>query len=346
MVWPVAVAIGVWWTANTVSHAFIHRPFFRRRAANICASACLTLVMGVPLPLWRERHLAHHAGVAHALRPSRELAIHVMFVLALWSAIAVRAPWFFATAYLPGYLAGLLLCAAHGHYEHAGGTTSHYGRLYNVVCLNDGYHVEHHRYPGVPWRRLPALRAPDAPSSGWPAPLRWIEGLVTASLNVLERIVLRSRTLQRFVLKAHERAFRGIAEFAEISAQPSDFAVAIVGGGLFPRTAIVVRALLPRARITIIDESRENLDVARAWLDDETIAFVHGRYDHAVATSFDAIVFPLAFHGDREAIYAHPPAPVTIVHDWIWRRRGVGHVVSLALLKRINLVRSQRRVST
>ena len=336
MAWPVAIAIGVWWTANTVAHAFIHRPFFRRQAANACAAACLTLAMGVPLPLWRERHLAHHAGVTHALRPSVDLAVHAVFVLAFWSVLVARAPWFFATAYVPGYLAGLLLCAAHGHYEHAGGTTSHYGRLYNVLCLNDGYHVEHHRYPGVSWTRLPALRAPDAPSSRWPAPLRWIEGLVTAALNGLERIVLRSPVLQRFVVRAHVRAFR-----AALRTENADelSAIAVIGGGLFPRTAVVLRELLPRAGITVIDESRENLEVARAFLDEETFAFVHARYDRTAVTSFDAIVFPLAFHGDREAIYAHPPAPITMVHDWIWRRRGAGRLVSLALLKRVNLVR-------
>lgn len=53
--------------------------------------------------------------------------------------MAVRAPAFFVWTYVPGYLAGLLLCAVHGHYEHAAGTTSHYGRLYNLLCFNDGY---------------------------------------------------------------------------------------------------------------------------------------------------------------------------------------------------------------
>ena len=45
-------------------------------------------------------------------------------------------------------------------------------------------------------------------------------------------------------------------------------------------------------------------------------------------------------HGDRRAIYARPPAPIVLVHDWIWRRRGESRIVSLALLKRINLVRA------
>jgi hypothetical protein len=43
---------------------------------------------------------------------------------------------------------------------------------------------------------------------------------------------------------------------------------------------------------------------------------------------------------DRNAIYARPPAPIVIIHDWVWRRRGVSRVVSLALMKRVNLIRA------
>ena len=38
------------------------------------------------------------------------------------------------------------------------------------------------------------------------------------------------------------------------------------------------------------------------------------------------------------SIYARPPAKAVFVHDWIWRRRGTSRVVSVALLKRLNLV--------
>jgi hypothetical protein len=50
-------------------------------------------------------------------------------------------------------------------------------------------------------------------------------------------------------------------------------------------------------------------------------------------------VIPLCLDGDREAIYRHPPSPAVLVHEWIWRRRGVGAIVSALLLKRVNLVR-------
>jgi hypothetical protein len=54
---------------------------------------------------------------------------------------------------------------------------------------------------------------------------------------------------------------------------------------------------------------------------------------------FEVIVFPLSFQGDRMAVYRNPPAPAVIVHDWLWRRRGTSRIVSIFLVKRLNLVR-------
>ena len=49
------------------------------------------------------------------------------------------------------------------------------------------------------------------------------------------------------------------------------------------------------------------------------------------------MIVPLALVGDRAAVYA-AGGPPRLVHDWIWRRRGVaGAAVSPWLLKRINL---------
>src|SRR5580658_3377679 len=57
------IAIGLWWNANTISHNFIHRPFCRPRILNRLFSAYLSVLLGFPQTLWRERHLSHHAGV-------------------------------------------------------------------------------------------------------------------------------------------------------------------------------------------------------------------------------------------------------------------------------------------
>jgi hypothetical protein len=39
-------------------------------------------------------------------------------------------------------------------------------------------------------------------------------------------------------------------------------------------------------------------------------------------------------------VYGQPAAPLVVVHDWIWRRRGAASaIVSVLLAKRLNLVR-------
>ncbi len=114
--------------------------------------------------------------------------------------------------------------------------------------------------------------------------------------------------------------------------------VAIVGGGLFPRTALLIQELLPGVRITIIDASARNLATAQPLIGG-AVEFVHSRYQHGDIPDCDLVIIPLCFDGDREEIYRHPPPGVPmLVHDWIWRRCGIGAIVSLALLKRLNLV--------
>ena len=75
--WPLApvIALGVWWNANTIAHNFIHRPFFRSAGINRLFSAALSVLLGIPQTLWRDRHLAHHAGVEWRLRVSPRLGV-------------------------------------------------------------------------------------------------------------------------------------------------------------------------------------------------------------------------------------------------------------------------------
>jgi hypothetical protein len=68
------------------------------------------------------------------------------------------------------------------------------------------------------------------------------------------------------------------------------------------------------------------------------VEYINQRFDPAAACDFDLLVIPLALVGDRRVIYQQPPAPVVLVHDWIWRARGTSVVVSWLLLKRLNLV--------
>jgi fatty acid desaturase len=169
------IAIGVWWNSNTISHHFLHLPFFRSNVINRCYSLYLSLLLGIPQSIWRDRHLAHHRGQAIRLRWTRGVAAEILLVSVLWATLLGGAPRFFMTVYLPGIALGLMLCYLHGYFEHAGGTTSNYGGLYNFVFFNDGYHVEHHANPSLHWTRMRQESPGSARTSRWPAVLRWIE---------------------------------------------------------------------------------------------------------------------------------------------------------------------------
>jgi len=324
------VAIGVWWNSNTISHSFIHRPFFRASWANAAFALWLSVLLGYPQSLWRDRHLAHHAGTAPVIRFTMAFVAQVTAILTAWVVIGVIDPAFLMWRLLPGWVCGLALCAIHGHYEHVRGVISHYSGLYNTLCFNDGFHAEHHAWPGLHWSRLAERRA-QAESSVWPAPLRWVESLMPAILASMESGAMRIPMLERWVLSTHRDALQRV-----LTRVPEPRHIAIVGGGLFPRTALILRELLPETRLTILDANNKHLQIAQARVDG--VGFVHQRYCGRPDNTYDAIVIPLSYLGEREAIYADPPAPTVIVHDWLWRPRGVTTLVSLALFKRINLI--------
>jgi hypothetical protein len=160
--------------------------------------------------------------------------------------------------------------------------------------------------------------------------LRWLDAF---SLDSLERLVLRWRWLQRYVLDVHRTALKSL-----LRELPPLGRIAVVGGGLFPRTVLLLRELVPSAEIVVIDASQPNVDTARRLVGPE-VTFERALFSATDSCSgFDLLVIPLAFQGDRAAIYRRPPAPAVLVHDWLWHRRGRGHRVSVALLKRLNLV--------
>lgn len=332
------IALGLWWNANTVSHNFIHLPFFRSRSLNRLFSAYLSLLLGFPQSLWRERHLAHHRESGWSWSNLQGACfVEATAVLVLWSVLMKVAPGFFLHAYLPGWLLGLALCQLQGHFEHVRGTMSHYSRLYNWLFFNDGFHVEHHSAPTRHWTQLAGFQSARGRrnESRWPAVFRWLDEL---SLDGLERLVLRSTLMQTFVLRCHERAFRRLLEKL-----PSPRSVTIVGGGLFPRTALVLRRIIPEATLQIIDTCEDHLQRAKPLLDPSvalTCRFFLPTFGATQKPDTDLIVIPLAFVGDRSAIYRLPPSRHMLVHDWIWRKRGESVVISVWLLKRLNLVRA------
>ncbi|MGH9718623.1 MAG: hypothetical protein ACRD8O_00290 [Bryobacteraceae bacterium] len=143
--------------------------------------------------------------------------------------------------------------------------------------------------------------------------------------------MLRSRSLQRLVLGSHRRAFRAL-----LLHLPPIRRVVIVGGGLFPRTALILRELLPGAQMVVMDSNAQHVETARAWM--RGVEFVNERFVAGELCPCDLLVIPLSFQGDREAAYRNPSAKAVMVHDWIWRPRGRSRVVSVLLVKRLNLI--------
>jgi hypothetical protein len=354
--------LAICWSSNTVSHNHLHQPLFRTKAWNVVLSWFLTLSMGVPQSLWRARHFWHHAGEPAEARPrfvNRKVAAEAAAILALWGALFAYSPTGLLFAYLPGYALGLLLCRLQGEMEHrrtrsATRGVSYYGRLYNLLWFNDGYHAEHHRFPSEHWTRLPARSAAcDAPQSAWPPLLRWLERERPASaglaapgrlqaglLGLLERLALCSKPLQHFMLWSHERAFRRV-----LSPRSCDSCrIAIIGGGLFPRTALVLGRVLPGAELTIIDHDQHNLSIARAFLEQRglvggPVRFAHAAFSPELVDTYDLVVAPLAFVGERSLLCRRRPGQKLLVHEWLWQRSSRrSTVISWLLLKRLSLV--------
>lgn len=67
--------------------------------------------------------------------------------------------------YLPAFFVALTMVNLQNYYRHYGAnpheraadSVSHYGRLYNLVTFNDGYHQEHHLNPAAHWSQMPVV---------------------------------------------------------------------------------------------------------------------------------------------------------------------------------------------
>lgn len=335
---PATVALSLWWTGNTVAHHAVHRRLFRGAWAERAFAVWLSLLLGVPQRLWRQLHLAHHAGRAWRLRPDAQFGLELGALAGLHAVLLAAAPGSWLGGYLPGLCGGLLLSALQGHFEHAGGVTDCRAPWWNVLFLNDGWHAEHHAFPKRHWTEM--AREPVACRlSVLPPVLRWLAWLrPAAGLDALERLVLRWPWLQARVLAAHRPALAALLQQV-----PEPTRVVIVGGGLFPRTAILLRELLPRAELRIVDGDAQHLAAARSLLP-AGCALHHGTWPDATLSPADLVVLPLALRGDRALAVSAAQAPFVLAHEWAWQRRGEGRLIAWWLGKRLNLLRGHAAV--
>jgi hypothetical protein len=348
------------WCSNTVAHNHLHNPLFRSPALNRALSIYLSVVCALPQSVWRARHFWHHAGEPErGWRLPRAALLEIACIGLVWGAVGSAWPHVIVVV-AGGTALGMGLCRLQGAMEHSleqrpERGTSHYGALHNWLWFNDGYHAEHHRWPGLHWTRLPERRSRiDADESPWPPLLRWLPALGSLTnraqgvlLGWLERLPLAFGSVRQLVLDTHERAFARL--LAQAGARPGT--VGIIGGGLFPRTLIVLRRLLPEATLIVVDRSAQNVERAqrflrRSGLDLTGVEFRVEPYDPERHQGFDLLVAPLGFVGDRGALSAGSDRALLVTHDWIWHAGGEHTtIVSYLLLKRMSLHRAKTRTS-
>lgn len=143
---------------RTRDHSSTYRFGADDRPERVLTYALLGLVRGGTVEAWREAVRSRER-----LRLLTELAA---CGIALGGYLV--ASWPFVLLFLvPVFYAGSVLGIVTNYYQHGGASparpgpdaVSHYGRLYNWACCNEGFHREHHRRPGIHWTRRPALRA-------------------------------------------------------------------------------------------------------------------------------------------------------------------------------------------
>ena len=104
-----------------------------------------------------------------ALRRGRggQLALETLTLVVGLGVLGWLSPAFLLCYWLPAFYLGWALAQLENYYEHAGArdvgrrgadAVSYYGRVYNALLCNEGYHQEHHYRPRVHWTERPAVR--------------------------------------------------------------------------------------------------------------------------------------------------------------------------------------------
>lgn len=190
--------------------------------------------------------------------------------------------------------------------------------------------------------------------------------LICSALNILEYTTMNIPFIRDWVLAVHHSAFDRLLPGLNFNR------ILVVGGGIYPRTAIIMKSLYPHAHITIQDKSRESLKIAESYLQrihqELNISYLHEEYtptsystvsastyttEYATyygtnittvstttspSVSQDLVIYPLAFQ--YKSPCRPPPTQCTRVrHCWIWENTDTyrSTVVSYLLLKKIVL---------
>ena len=111
-------------------------------------------------------------GTSHAYREAIKHGQRSQFWMELTAVVVTAVLWlvidwrWFLLAFVPTFYAGWFLALLENYYEHHRATdpdsrladsVSYYGRWYNLMMFNEGYHQEHHLKPHLHWTRRPQV---------------------------------------------------------------------------------------------------------------------------------------------------------------------------------------------
>lgn len=152
------------------------------RHEHVLAYCALALFRPGTSEAWTTARRKGHGG---------QLAIELASCVAGLGTLIWLSPAFVLVYWLPAFYLGWCLAHLENYYEHVGAdsddrfanSVSYYGRLYNALLCNEGYHQEHHLRPQAHWTKRPQVRrdfAADLDRSGrcvaaWPPLLGFVE---------------------------------------------------------------------------------------------------------------------------------------------------------------------------
>ena len=142
---------------ETVDWISIYRHGHDDEAENVWSYTFLSFFRDNPAAINREMK---KRGAAEARWGNAELAT---FMLTL--AVMAFFNWRFIVYFLPMMYLGHCMSYLNGYYRHFGGNTeepiawgvSSYGKVYNWIFFNNGYHAEHHFRPKCHWTKMHAF---------------------------------------------------------------------------------------------------------------------------------------------------------------------------------------------
>lgn len=141
----------------TIDPISIYRYGKNGMAEHVLAYTFLSYLRDDPPLIYRKLKKKRPADARWAL-------IEIGAVVVFYAAMLI-ADWRFVLCMLPFYYFGHSLSSLNGFYEHFGANpdepiawgVSSYGRLYNFLWFNNGYHAEHHYRPKVHWTKMKEL---------------------------------------------------------------------------------------------------------------------------------------------------------------------------------------------